>query len=332
MDVRSVGEFGTSIAASGGFSGPGKSQIAILQDPLRDSSLKITVREANADGETFSETTWLTTAGPRSFSLARAKFAVADVTFDGKDDLVALYDAGTNISKLLVFKSTGTAFMPPETWWTGDDYVWSRARYIMAGKFAANDRDAVLVAYQNDNFDMRIHYFESNGSSFTFNGTQGVYDSGPGQVDLSKVRFTVGHFTRSGGAPQLAALYQYPNARVRLNVFEPSANGLVLQTNVYETAEGEYDLGRASVVAQPEEARLTQPALARPFGEPDGSAHVHVFDAATGFRPANSWSGWAALPAASSCAGATALLVGACLTQRPDLFKATLPGVGATSS
>jgi hypothetical protein len=307
-DVRSVGVFGTSVAASGAFSGPGKSQIALLQDPLRDSSLKITVREANADGETFSESTWLTT-GPRSFNLARAKFAVADVTFDGNDDLVALYDAGENRSKLVVFKSTGAAFMPPEQWWGGDEYLWSRARYVMAGKFAANNHDAVLVAYQNEGLDMRIHFFESSGTSLTFSGTQGVYDSGPGQVDLSRMRFAVGRFTRSGGAQQLAALYQYPNSRVRLNVFDPTPTGFVLQQNVYETAEGEYDLGRASIVA----ADVTgdgKDDLLSLYGDPDGSAHVHVFDAAATFRPSNSWAGWAALPSASTCAGATALLVG----------------------
>src|SRR5437773_8734562 len=173
-DVRSVGVFGTSVAASGAFSGPGKSQIALLQDPVGDQSLKITLREANADGETFSDSTWLT-SGPRSFNLSRAKFAVADVTFDGKDDLVALYDAGENRSTLLVFKSTGTAFMPPEQWWIGENYLWSRARYIMAGKFSANDRDAVLVAYQNENFDMRIHNFDSNETAFAFGGTKSVY-------------------------------------------------------------------------------------------------------------------------------------------------------------
>src|SRR5947208_5616188 len=59
-DVRSVGVFGSSIAASGAFSGPGKSQIALLQDPVGDQSLQLTGREANADGETFSESTWLT--------------------------------------------------------------------------------------------------------------------------------------------------------------------------------------------------------------------------------------------------------------------------------
>jgi hypothetical protein len=306
--VRSVGVFGTSVAASGDFSGPGKSLIALLQDPLHDQSLKVTVREANADGETFSESVWLTT-DPRSFNLSRAKFVVADVTGDGKDDLVALYDAGGNQSKLLVFKSTGTGFMPPEQWWIGESYVWSRARSIMAGKFAANSNDALLVAYQSENYDMRIHYFESTGSSFTFGGTQGVYRSAPEQVDLSRVRFAVGRFTRTGGAPQLAALYQYPNARVRVNLFDPSPNGLVLQSKVYETAEGEYDLSRASIVA----ADVTgdgKDDLVSLYVDPDGSAHVHVFDAANSFQPSNSWTGWATLPAGSACAGGTAFVVG----------------------
>jgi hypothetical protein len=307
-DVRSVGVFGTSVAASGDFSGPGKSEVAVLQDPAGDASLKITVRDANADGETFSESTWLTT-GPQFLALNRAKFVVADVTFDGKDDLVALYDAHENRSKLLVFKSTGSAFMPPEEWWVGNDYLWSRARYIMAGKFAANGRDAVVVAYQNENFNMRLHYFDSTGSAFKFAGTQGSYDSGPEQIDLSRTRFAVGHFTRSSGAPQIAALYQYPKARVRLNVFDPSATGFALQSNVFETAEGEYDLGRASIAA----ADVTgdgKDDLLSLYGDPDGSAHVHVFDSGNAFKPSNSWTGWATLPAASACGSGSALVVG----------------------
>jgi hypothetical protein len=307
-EMRSVGVFGASVAASGAFSGPGKSQIALLQDPLRDQSVRITVREANADGETFSESTWLATA-PRSFDLARAKFAVADVNFDGKDDLVALYDLRENRSQLLVFKSTGSAFLPPEQWWIGENYLWSRARHVMAGKFAPDGHDAVLVAYQNENLNMRIHYFESSGSALTFGGAQGVYNSAAEQVDLSRVRFAVGRFTRSSGTHQLAALYQYPKARVRINLFDTSPGGFVLQPNVYETAEGEYDLSRASIVAADVTGDGKDDILSL-YGEPDGSAHVHVFDAANSFRPSNAWAGWASLPAASACAGGTALLVG----------------------
>ncbi|HKY51674.1 MAG TPA: DUF3048 domain-containing protein [Candidatus Limnocylindria bacterium] len=303
-----MGNFGRSVAASGAFSGPGKSQIAVVQDEKRDQSLKITMREANADGETFSESTWLT-LGPRSFNLDRAKFVVADATFDGNDDLVALFDWGEHRSTLFVFKSTGSAFMPPEQWWLGEGYLWSRARYVLAGKFSANGRDSLVVAYQNPDFELRLHHFESDGAKFTFHGSQGSYRSGPGQFDVSRMRFAVGRFTRNTGLQQIAALYQGDKERVRISLFDPSADGFALQSNVYETNEGEYDLGRASIVAADATGDYKDDLISI-YGEPDGSARVHVFDAGATFRPANSWSGWASLPAVSTCAGATAALVG----------------------
>src|SRR4029077_8072524 len=135
--------------------------------------------------ETFSDSVWLT-LGPRSFAMTRAKFAVADVDADGKDDLVALYDAGEQHARLVVFRSSGTTFGPPETWWQSDDYTWSRARNLLAGKFSGTDRDSLLVTYQYDNSDVRIPAFDSMGTAFTFGGSQGVFDSGPGQIDLAR--------------------------------------------------------------------------------------------------------------------------------------------------
>ena len=82
-----------------------------------------------------------------------------------------------------------------------------------------------------------------------------------------------------------------------------------VQPKVYETAEGEYDLGRASIVAADVTGDFKDDILSI-YGDADGSAKVHVFDAAATFKPSNSWTGWAALPPASACAGATALLVG----------------------
>jgi hypothetical protein len=83
----------------------------------------------------------------------------------------------------------------------------------------------------------------------------------------------------------------------------------VLQEKVYETADGEYDLRNASVVAADVTGDGKDDVLSL-YGDPAGSAKLHVFDAAASFQPSNSWTGWAALPAASACAGATALLVG----------------------
>src|SRR5207247_6338850 len=89
--ARSVSPVGSGIAASGDFRGNGKSQIALLATAGGDASLQIAVREPSTDGESFSESVWLTT-GPNTFRLNRAKFAVADVTADGEDDLVELHD------------------------------------------------------------------------------------------------------------------------------------------------------------------------------------------------------------------------------------------------
>jgi hypothetical protein len=306
--ARSLSQVGSGVAASGDFIGNGKSQIALLESGPGDASLQIALREPSADGESFSESVWLT-SGPNTFRLNRAKFTVADVTSDGKDDLIALYDESENKSGLFVFRSTGASFSPAEMWWDGEDYSWSRARSIVAGNFSGNGRDGVMVAYQYEHFQMRIHYFESTGSAFTFGGTQGAYDSGPAKFDLSLARFAVGHFTRSGGAQQIAALYQAPNAKARLLVFDPNPNGLALMDNVYETNEGEYDLGRASIGA----ADVTgdgKDDLVAVYGDADGSAKVQVFDSGSSFRPAGGFDGWASLPAGSACAGATAVLLG----------------------
>jgi DUF3048 family protein len=321
-----VSVVGSGVAASGDFRGNGKSQIALLEDPSGDASLRIAVREPSADGDSFSESAWLT-AGPNTFRLNRAKFGVADLTSDGKDDLVALYDESENKSGLLVFRSTGTSFSAPEKWWEGEDYIWNRARSVVAGNFGGNGHGAVLVAYQYDNFQMRIHYFESTGSGFTFGGTQGAYDSGPLQFDLARARFAVGRFTRTGGADQLAAFYQSPNAKAKLLLFDPTPSGLVLTNPVYETNEGEYDLSRASIGA----ADVTgdgKDDLVAVYGDPDGSAKVQVFDSGNSFRPANGFGGWASLPVGSTCAGATAVLVGDWNGDRKIDADAIAPGDG----
>src|SRR5256714_3646790 len=306
--ARSVSQVGSGFAASGDFEGNGKSQIALIEKSAGDASLQIAVREPRSDGESFSDSVWLTT-GPNTFRLNRAKFAVADVTADGKDDLVALYDESENKSGLLVFRSTGSSFSPAEKWWDGEDYTWNRARGIVAGNFSGNGHDGVMVAYQYDNFQMRIHYFESTGSAFTFGGTQGAYDSGAAQFDLSLARFAVGHFTRSGGAQQIAALYQSPNAKAKMLVFDPNPKGLALMDNVYETNEGEYDLSRASIGA----ADVTGDGkvdVVAVYGDADGSAKVQVFDSGNSFKPAGGFRGWASLPGGSTCAGGTAVLLG----------------------
>src|SRR3989442_10576625 len=104
--MRSVSVVGSGVAASGDFRGNGRSQIALLQDPSRDLSLRINLRDQNADGGTFSGSAWLATP-PNFLALARATFTVSDVSLTGKDDRAALHTACESLVRRLVFSSSG---------------------------------------------------------------------------------------------------------------------------------------------------------------------------------------------------------------------------------
>jgi hypothetical protein len=299
IKVRTVTTVGPNVVAAGDFAGTKRTEVAVISDPKSDLSVQINVlgKAPDAPGDLWFQT------GPGVLSLARAKFAVMDVDTDGKDDLVALYDGGSNTSKIFVFKSTGSGFTFGNVWWTAEEYNWARARNVMSGRFG-QDKDTLLITYQDDGARMRIHALESDGAKLTLAGT--VYDSGPGKIDLAKARFTVGHFTRSGGPDQIAAFYQ-TDARAKVMLFEPGPSGFTL-TDAYST-DADYALTRASLAAADtnEDGRDDLVSL---YTDADGSAKVHVFDPAKSFAPVNGWNGEASLPAGALCPRSGALVLG----------------------
>ena len=303
MKARTVTVVGSTVVAAGDFEGNKKTDVVVISDPAADLSVRIALRAKTADA---AEMVWF--KSDRSFlALSRAKFAVADVDSDGKDDLVALYDSGANISKLYVWKSTGSAFTFANIWWTASDYMWARARNIVAGKFGAADtgKDTLLVTYQDDNARMRIQAFESDGKAFALTGT--VFDSGPGKFDLARARVAVGRFTRTSAPDQLALFYQ-TTSKPHLYLFDPGAKGLTATPDVF-VADADYDLSRASVAAADVNGD-GRDDLVSLYTDADGSAKVNVFDAAASFAPVNGWKGTAALAAGALCPRTGSLVLG----------------------
>ena len=281
--VASAQTLANGLVVSGDFKGAGYSQIASLYDPGDNLGIRISILDRTGTTDEFTPGQWFT-SGENTLDLGRMKVAATDVNFDGKTDLIALYDDGGTSVRILVWTSTGTSFTFTGTqgWWRSDSYSWGRTKTILAGNFSGAGRGGLLFIYQYDNFDMRIHYFESNGSTFVYGGNQGVYDSGVGQYDTTRARFAVGHFTRPDGPDQIASIYQYPNFRIRVHVFTPSPAGLVPVNGwagVWESAEGTYDLSRAKIVAADYDGdKLTD--LLSFYWYADGSVRVHVFSGA----------------------------------------------------
>lgn len=306
IKARSVAQVGSAVVASGDFRGTGGTQVAVIEDPRGDLAVRIGLRDTLAGSATMG--LWFQ-SDANFLSLARAKLAVADVDGDGRDDLVALYDGGANTSRLYVLRSTGSAFAFAGPWWSGD-MTWSRARYIVGGHFAADGRDALLVAFQEDGDRMRLLSFAASGGKLTAPTT--VYDSGKGQYDLARTRIAAGHFTRAGGAEQLLALTQgRDGGRARAVVFDATERGML--PGAVLATDADYDVTRATIVAA-DVTGAGHDALVALSTDAKGAARVHVFDvapaASSSLTPLRGWEGWASLPPGAVCAGPGALAAG----------------------
>ncbi len=270
------------VPLSGDFKGTGATQIATISDPADALGLKIQVleRDAAAPTERFTVADWFT-AGAGTFDLGRMKWAATDANFDRKTDLVALYDDGGTSVRLLVFLSTGASFTFTGTsgWWSSGGYAWSRTKAIVAGNFSAVGNNGLLFVYQYDNFDMRIHYLESDGTRFIYGGNQGVYASGPGQYDTARARFVVGRFTRTTGPDQIASVYQYPDYQIKIHVFDPTPIGLQPVNGwggIWSSGLNTYDITRAKFSATDVDGD-GKTDLTGLYWYGDGSVRVHLF-------------------------------------------------------
>lgn len=321
--------FGEGLTVSGDFTGAGHDQIASLYDINEDQTLRIDVLDRSGTTGTFTKAQW-TIWGPGSFDTTRAKAVAVDVDGDGKDDIVVLYDDGPTAVRLLVFRSTGSSFQYLGAWWQSSGYAFSRVAAMLAGDFSASGRNGLLLVYQYDQYEMRIHYLESDGTKFVYTGNAGVYDSGVGQYDTSRARFAVGRFTRTSGFDQLAAVYQYPNDRIRIHIFDPSPSGLVPVNGwagLYDSGEGQYDITKMKIVAGDVDGD-GRSDLVSLYSYPDGSERVQLFSGATDLHPVGGAAGIAYLPSGTLDWATTALLAGdwngdhkadlATLEARPD--------------
>ena len=269
------------VSVAGDFRGNGRSQIASLYDPQDDLGLRIVLLERPGPSEAMTHSQWLI-SGPNSFDLARMKVVATDANFDQKTDLVVMYDDGGTSVRLLVFLSTGVNFVYAGVWWQSDGYSFARTKAVLSGNFSAIGNYGLLFVYQYDNFHMRIHYLESDGARFIYNGNQGVYDSGPGQYDTARAKFAIGRFTRTSGPDQIASIYQYPNARIRTHVFDPTPSGLVPVNGwagVYDSGDGQFELSRMKIATTDVDAD-GKGDIAALYGYADGSSRSFVFTGA----------------------------------------------------
>ena len=270
---------------SGDFKGAGYDQVAALYDPNDDLGLRIVVLDPTPDGK-FTSSEWYL-AGANHFDLGRMKVAAVDLNRDGKTDLAALYNDGNLTVHIVVWLSTGAnfAYQGNAGWFRHTNFDWNRARDFLAGTFDGTPKTGLVIPYMLDNFRLKMLYLISTGTGLFYTGDDGAYDSGDGQIDATKARFMSGHFTRSDGVDQVAMVYQYPNAQIKVHVFDPSIRGLQPMGGWggrWTSPLGFIDLNAAKLTTTDVDGdRLSDILLY--YSYPDGSSRVHYMFAANNF-------------------------------------------------
>ena len=137
----------------------GLDDVIVLYDRGRSSAA---LYRFVSNGTTFVKSTgW--TAGPGTFSCAKAQLAAGDFTGDGRDDALVLYKSTTTSSRLFVFATSG-AKLVKKTFWRGS-YAFGRARLAAGDVDSDGHCDAVTFYRKSDNTG-RLDVFRSTGKAF----------------------------------------------------------------------------------------------------------------------------------------------------------------------
>ncbi len=155
------------------------------------------------------------------------KIVSGDFDRDGKhDDIAALYDYGNNLTRIFVWKSTGSSFSSPGTWYT--DYSFNAEKTtgkVVSGDFDRDGKhDDIAALYDHGNNHTSIFVWKSTGSSFSWPGTW--YSSYSFNAGKTTGKVVSGDFDRDGKHDDIAAFYDYGSNYTRIFVWKSTGSSL----------------------------------------------------------------------------------------------------------
>jgi len=141
------------------------------------------------------------------------------------DDIAAFYNYDQKQTKIYVWKSTGTKFEWPGTWWIGNDFNSARVRgTVVAGDFDHDgfiDDIAALYNYSNDSCN--IFVWTSKANQFGWPDTW--YSKGNFKVSNVKGNVVAGDFNHNGFVDNIAAVYKNGESSSTFLVWERNKQG-----------------------------------------------------------------------------------------------------------
>ncbi|MGA4722207.1 peptidoglycan DD-metalloendopeptidase family protein [Fictibacillus nanhaiensis] len=219
----------TDRLVSGDFNGDGKTDTAAFYD-YGSKITKLHVWLSNGTSFTYlGPDGWWNQSGYDSTMISK-RVVAGDFTGDGKDDIAVFYDYGTE-TRVHVWKSTGTTFT-----YQGESGWWKSAGYDakkIAGRVVSNDfnndgKDDLAAFYDYGNGQTKLHVWTSTGSSFTYQGENGWWNTTGYNANMLTDRVVSGDFNKDG-KDDIAAFYNYNDSETRIHVWASTGTSFSYQ-------------------------------------------------------------------------------------------------------
>jgi hypothetical protein len=164
---------------AGDFNGDGKDDVATAYQ-YADGTFRFHVWLASSGKLAYTGAGGWYQSGQFSLGPVAGRMAAGDFNGDGKDDIALMRNHGSSGAKLWVWTSTGSAFVLQTSSWSVDSgYGLSN----VGNRFVAADLDAdgradAITAYQYSDGTFRYHVWKGTGTTMTYGGSSGWYQSG----------------------------------------------------------------------------------------------------------------------------------------------------------
>ncbi len=229
----------TNRMVSGDFDRDGiEDDVAAFYDYIGET--RIHVWESIGSGKAFeyssSDGWWY--GSSYSASNINKRVVSGDFDRDGyKDDIAAFYDCGGGNTRIHVWKSNGSSFSGPVTWWVVSGYDVNRiSGRLISGDFDRDGYEDDIVAFYDYNGQTKAHVWRTSTNflgrvtGFNYSGSSGWWQGASYTASNITDRVISGDFDRDGYNDDIAAFCDYGNYDTRMHVWQTNGSSFSIST------------------------------------------------------------------------------------------------------
>jgi hypothetical protein len=245
-----TGAGGSDHISAGDFNHDGKADLALAYH-YQNADTGLFWEQGTANAPANPTSVW--DSGVGAFDWNKAKVVAGDFNGDGYADVAFFYNNGNADTALYWEQGTATGLQTTPTytlvWDSGPgNFDWSAAKFV-AGDFNGDGYTDLAALYNYGNARTKLFWMPGTAAGPPTSWDVTGWDSGVGNFDWTAAKFVAGDLN-GDGFTDLAAFYNYGNARTQLFWMRGTASGLETSWTVgWDSGAGNFDWNAARFVA-----------------------------------------------------------------------------------